>query len=192
MAQAARARQAAARKASPDRVTEVTTPMSDEQIAAVADCLNRHGVEYVLIGGGAALLQGAPIARTRDADIVPAKHGVNLDRLAAALVEMDARLWVGPSEPEGLKMVFDRTSLGHVDSFLNLVTRHGPLDLTYRPEGTDGYGDLSRSVVTVQLLGVDVPVASLEDVIRSKEAAGRAKDIAVLPDLIDYLRRHAD
>lgn len=192
MAQAARARQAAARKAGRGQVTEVTTPMSDEQLAAVADCLNRHGVDYVLIGGGAALLHGAPVARTRDADIVPAKYGANLDRLAAALVEMDARLWVGPSEPDGLEMVFDRTSLGQIDCFLNLVTRHGPLDVTYQPEGTDGYEDLSRSVVTVQLLGVAVPVASLEDVIRSKEAAGRAKDIAVLPDLIDYLRHRPD
>jgi len=86
-------------------------------------------------------------------------------------------------------MVFDRISLGQIDSFLNLVTCHGPLDVTYRPEGTEGYDDLSRSVVGVQLLGVDVPVASLADVIRSKEAAGRAKDISVLPDLIAYLRR---
>ena len=163
--------------------------MSDEQIAAVAECLNRHGVESVFIGGGAALLHGAPIVRTRDADIVPAKRADNLDRLATALREMEARLWVGPAQPEGLEMVFDRTSLGQIDSFLNLVTRYGPLDVTYQPEGTDGYDDLSRSVVTIQLLGVDVPVASLADVIRSKEAAGRAKDISVLPDLIEYQRR---
>jgi hypothetical protein len=189
MAKAARARQAAARHPRPANIADTGTPMSDEQIAAVAGCLNRHGVEYVLIGGGAALLHGAPIARTRDADIVPAKRDDNLNRLAAALREMDARLWVGPAEPEGLEMVFDRTSLGQIDSFLNLVTQYGPLDVTYRPEGTEGYDELVRSVVAVQLLGVDVPVASLADVIRSKEAAGRAKDLSVLPDLIDYLRR---
>ncbi|MHB1444201.1 MAG: hypothetical protein ACYCTI_02880 [Acidimicrobiales bacterium] len=191
MAKAARARQAAARHPRGADAVDAGSPMSDEQIAAVAECLNRHGVEYVLIGGGAALLHGAPIARTRDADIVPSKREDNLDRLAAALQEMDARLWVGPTEPEGLEMVFDRTSLGQIESFLNLVTRYGPLDVTYRPEGTDGYDDLWRSVVTVQLLGVNVPVASLADVIRSKEAAGRAKDISVLPDLIEYLRRRS-
>ena len=60
--------------------------------------------------------------------------------------------------------------------------------VTYRPDGTDGYDDLARSVVVVRLLGVDVPVASLEDIIRSKEAAGRAKDIAVLPILIEHSR----
>jgi len=189
MAEAARARQVARHRRA-DAV-DTGSPMSDQQIAAVAECLNRHGVEYVLIGGGAALLHGAPIARTRDADIVPARREANLDRLVTALREMDARLWIGPAEPEGLEMLFDRTSLGQIDSFLNLVTRYGPLDVTYRPEGTEGYDDLSRSVVTIQLLGVDIPVASLADVIRSKEAAGRAKDISVLPDLIEYLRRRS-
>lgn len=190
MAKVARAGRAAQQRQRRQPSAETGLPMSDEQIAAVAGCLNRHGVDYVLIGAGAALLHGAPIARTRDADIVPAKEADNLDRLAAALRDMDARLWVGPEEPGGLAMVLDRTSLGQIERFLNLVTRYGPLDVTYRPEGTEGYEDLARSVVVIRLLGVEVPVASLADVIRSKEAAGRPKDIAVLPDLIDYQRRH--
>jgi len=102
---------------------------------------------------------------------------------------MNARLWVGPNEPDGLAMIFDRGTLGQIEGFLSLITRYGPLDLTYRPDGTDGYTDLAQSVVVVNLLGVDVPIASLEDVIRSKEAAGRPKDVAVLPDLIEYSRR---
>jgi hypothetical protein len=162
--------------------------MSDVQIAAVAECLNRHQVDYVLVGGAASQLHGASIPRTRDADIVPSQRQDNLDRLAAALDEMGARLWVGPSEPEGVPMRFDRHSLGQVQRFLNLVTSHGPLDITYRPEGTDGYDDLIRSTVIVRLLEVDVPVAALRDVIRSKEAAGRAKDLAVLPKLIEHLK----
>ena len=167
-------------------------PMSDEQIAAVADCLNRHLVDYVLVGGAASQLHGAPVARTRDADIVPSRENSNLDRLAGALRDMDARLWVGPAEPDGLKMVFDRGTLHQIEGFLNLVTRHGPVDITYRPQGTDGYADLVRSAVVVRLLNVDVRVSALEDVIRSKEAAGRAKDLAVLPELIRHLRRGRD
>jgi hypothetical protein len=194
IAKAARARRATERRAVRARRDEsqgdrAEVPMSDEQVAAVADCLNRHGVEYVIIGGGAAQLHGAPVMRTRDADVVPSKAAANLDRLAAALRELDARLWVGPAEPEGLAMPFDRGTLGQIEGFLNLITRYGPLDVTYRPDGTDGYDDLVRSAVTVRLLDVDVVVASLEDVIRSKEAAGRAKDIAALPDLIEHSRR---
>ena len=73
--------------------------MSDAQIAGVAECLNRHEVDYVFVGGGAAQRHGAPVMRTRDADVVPSKSDANLDRLAAALREMEARVWVGPKEP---------------------------------------------------------------------------------------------
>lgn len=165
------------------------SPISDEQIAAIAGCLNDHGVEYVVVGGAASQLHGAPVARTRDADVVPSKAGDNLDRPASALRQLDARLWIGPDQPDGLTMVFDRGTLSQIDRFLNLITRHGPVDVTYRPDGTDGFEDLARSAVIVQVLGVDVPLASLDDVIRSKEAAGRAKDIAVLPGLIEFARR---
>jgi hypothetical protein len=163
--------------------------ISDEQIARIAECLNRHRVGYVFVGGVASQLHGAPVTRTRDADVVPARDPRNLDRLAAALRELDARLWAGPLEPDGVMMVFDRKTLGAIDRFLNLVTRLGPVDITFRPEGTDGYPDLSRNAVTVTLLDVAVPVASLDDVIRSKEAAGRAKDVAALPALIRHRRR---
>ena len=50
-----------------------------------------------------------------------------MSRLAAALRELDARLWVGPLEPDGVEMTFDRTTLGAIDGFLNLVTRYGPV-----------------------------------------------------------------
>jgi hypothetical protein len=162
--------------------------MSDEQIATLAGCLNRHRVEYVIVGGAASQLHGAPVPRTRDADIVPARDPANLDRLAAALREIDARLWVGPTEPTGVAVRLDPTRLAAIDGFLNLVTRCGPLDITFVPDGTSGYPDLAASAITVRLLDVDVPVAALEDVIRSKEVAGRDKDIAVLPDLIEFLR----
>jgi hypothetical protein len=65
----------------------------------------------------------------------------------------------------------------------NLVTDHGRLDVTFVPSGTTGYEDLARDAVHLVILGVDVDVASLADVIRSKEAAGREKDRVVLPVL---------
>lgn len=163
--------------------------MTDAQLAGVVGCLNRHGVRYVVIGGAAAQLHGAPIPRTRDADVVPDPAPDNLERLAAALHELDARLWVGASAPEGLAMAFDRDSLATIQTFLNLVTQYGPLDITHRPDGTDGYADLARAVTIVELLGEAVPVAALRDVIRSKEAAGRPKDRAVLPVLLRTLQR---
>ncbi|MGZ8603039.1 MAG: hypothetical protein ACXWXN_11050, partial [Actinomycetota bacterium] len=65
----------------------------------------------------------------------------------------------------------------------NLVTDHGRLDITFEPSGTTGYRDIERDAVRLVILGTEVDVASLADVIRSKEAAGREKDRLVLPVL---------
>jgi hypothetical protein len=165
------------------------TPMSDEQISAVVATMNRNGVRYVIIGGVASQLHGAPVERTYDIDVVPDRAGPNLDALARALEEMHARLWVGPDEPGGLALVFDRRTLGNIQQFLNLVTDHGPLDITYMPDGTQGYPDLRRSLVLIKVGEADAPVAALEDVIRSKEAAGRVKDLDAVPRLHRFLKR---
>ena len=147
--------------------------------------LDRHGVRYVLIGGMAAILHGAPHLTT-DVDIVPEEALRNLERLSAALDELRARIRVA-SEPEGIPFGHDAESLRRVRIW-NLVTDQGNLDITFVPSGTSGYADLQRDVVPMRVRGVDVPVASLADVIRSKEAAGRERDRAVLP----LLRRLLD
>jgi hypothetical protein len=70
------------------------------------------------------------------------------------------------------------------------VTDHGYLDIALLPDGTRGYDDLRRSATREQLTDdLQVDVASLADVIRSKEAAGREKDRAVLPILRQVLER---
>ena len=69
---------------------------------------------------------------------------------------------------------------------------YGDLDLVMRPAGTAGYKDLDRDAQTIKLGRVQVRIASLADVIRSKEAAGREKDRATLPALrrlLDELSR---
>jgi hypothetical protein len=69
----------------------------------------------------------------------------------------------------------------------NLATRFGRFDISMRPNGTDGYRDLARDATDEDVLGVVVPVASLADVIRSKQAANRPKDQRVLPVLREIL-----
>lgn len=71
---------------------------------------------------------------------------------------------------------------------LNLVTQHGDLDLTFRPSGTDGFDDLSRAAEEKVVEGIRVLVASLDDIIRSKESAARRKDAEALPELYRLLR----
>lgn len=148
-------------------------------------CLDRHGVRHVLIGGLAAVLHGSPLL-TVDADICPATDPDNLQRLAAALEELDARIRT-PDVAEGV--LFPRTAafLEGV-SLLNLVTRLGDLDLAFAPAGGQGFADLSSRATPMVIRGVTVLVAHLEDVIRSKEAANRPKDHRTLPVLHQLLR----
>jgi hypothetical protein len=72
---------------------------------------------------------------------------------------------------------------------LNLATTAGPLDLTIIPAGTRGFPDLTENAVPIDYRGVIVPTASLRDVARSKEAAGRAKDLVTLPAILAHLER---
>lgn len=153
---------------------------------AIFRILERHEVRYVLIGGLAATLHGSPHVTT-DVDITPDRDSTNLARLAAALDELDAHVRV-EGEPGGLR--FDRSPKALARStILNLTTRHGDLDLTFEPAGTTGYEDLSRQARKIEIRGTTVRVASLADVVRSKEAAGREKDRLTLPTLRRLLER---
>lgn len=146
----------------------------------VLEVLARHGVCHVLIGGFAGVIHGSPYVTT-DVDVVPDPRTANLERLSRALDELHARVWTS-SEPEGVRFDHDPTSLASAPLW-NLVTDFGRLDITFEPSGTTGYADLSRDATHLVILGVDVDVASLADVIRSKEAADRDKDRLVLPVL---------
>jgi hypothetical protein len=161
---------------------------------SVLQTLDRHQVRYVVIGGVAAEARGWR-GRTIDIDIVPAPEPENLDRLAAALNELDAKIAVGISEPDGLPVPggFDRRLLA-TNTIWNLTTPHGPLDLTFKPSGTDGYHDLARHATPAPIPGGThtALVASSADIIRSKTAAGRPKDLAVLPQLQAELQPDPD
>lgn len=150
--------------------------------AAIIAVLNRHGVRYVVIGAFAAIAQQAPIAPTRDIDITPDESTDNLRKLSAALKELDARIRT-ESDEGGLVFDHDAASLRRA-LIWNLVCRYGEFDISFRPSGIErGYAQLAERAQRVVVGGVEVPVADLDDVIRSKEAAGRPKDLRVLPTL---------
>jgi hypothetical protein len=158
-------------------------PLDPERLVTT---LARHGVEYVLIGAVAARLQGFP-RMTADADITPARNRANLRRLAAALRELDARVYT-ESVPEGLPFDCSEQTLDRADMW-KLVTSAGRLDVAFVPSGTTGYSDLARNAVQFDVFGVRLAAASLEDIIRSKEAANRPQDRQDLVILREMLRR---
>lgn len=137
------------------------------------------------MGGIGGTLHGSPIS-TRDVDVVPDLRASNLDALAHALNEMNARVVANDAPNGSMEVDWRGKDLMRwiVDfRFLILITDYGRLDLIHRPRGTSGYADLARSAVDLELDDVHVKVAALEDIIRSKEAAGRQRDLEHLDTL---------
>ncbi len=154
----------------------------------VAALLARE-VSFVVIGGFAARLHGSPLL-TSDIDVTPEPSQRNLQRLSDALRDLNARVR-HPDLPEGLAFAHDATSLAG-SIFWNLTTRHGDLDLSFTPAGTDGYSDLAQRSLVISVAGVPIPVASLEDIVRSKNAANRDKDRRALPVLRELLAQQRE
>lgn len=154
------------------------------------DALHAAGVRFVLIGDMAAILHG-DVGVTLDLDLVPDREADNLEKLARALRSLDARIRVA-DVADGL--AFDCSAAFFrnlaIDAIVNLTTDAGDLDVAFRPAGTEGYSDLRRDSDLVEIAdGVEIRVASLGDVIRSKAAADREKDRQALPRLRQLLAR---
>jgi hypothetical protein len=165
-------------------------PTPDVDVVAILATLDRHTVDYVIIGGFAAELHDVAIPPTRDIDITPASDVENLRRLSEALNELDARFRVVDGPPEGVEIP-DGITPEWLRSMITvaLTTSAGPFDVCMRPDGTAGFDDLIQGRQWLAYGDSEVPVASLEDVIRSKEAVGRQKDLLVIPALRAHLAR---
>jgi hypothetical protein len=149
--------------------------------------LTVHEVRFVVIGGLGARLHGSPVI-TNDTDICYELSDDNLERLATALRELGARL---RGVDEDVPFQLDARTLQAGDHF-TFTTSAGSVDCLGTPAGVDGFDELARSAVTFDVDGFSVLVASLEDLIRMKRAAGRPKDLIAaewLSALRDELER---
>jgi hypothetical protein len=148
--------------------------------------LVEQGVRFVLIGGYAAALRGSPMM-TGDVDLCYARDPENLERLAAALGELGARLRGAPAD---VPFRLDARAFEAGDHF-TFATDVGPIDCLGTPAGTDGFADLDASATEESLDGVLVRVASLDDLIRMKRAASRPQDRIAL-EWLSALRDELD
>ena len=151
------------------------------RMAAVLDALVENGVRFIMIGGQAGRAWGSPLI-TEDFDAVYARDRANLTRLIAALRELDAKLRV-PGVDEDLPFQLDESSIERGFNF-TFSTNAGDVDLLGMPAGVDGYDELAPNIVLMELHGHRIAVASLDDLIRMKVAAGRPKDRAAVETLV--------
>ena len=136
-----------------------------------------HEVDFVLIGGLAARLHGSPTV-TDDLDISHSKERGNLERLAKCLAEMNARLRL-PDPDEVVDANLDWRMLQAADSF-TLTTDFGALDCLALPAGIESYEKLSGRAAPIRVGNIGIRIASLDDLIAMKQAAGRRKDLIEL------------
>ena len=147
--------------------------MEKQSFRRILELLDRHGVEYIVVGGVAAVLRGAPVT-TFDIDTLVRLTRENATRLVAALRELDARYREHPERVE--PSVDDVLAGGH----LLLMTNCGPLDVLGHISGGRRYEDLTDHAPELSVGGQGIRVLGLEALIGEKKAMSRAKDRAVI------------
>jgi hypothetical protein len=155
-------------------------------IGALLEALDRHQVDYVVVGAVAMQAQGWP-QRTRDLDITPRASRENLTKLAGAVSAIGGRFRIEGYEESGFAVP------GGIDArtfesatFVTFKTDHGDLDVILRPDGfSRGYDELEKRARKLEVPGTErcAWVAHGEDVMRSKSVSGRAKDLGALPSM---------
>jgi hypothetical protein len=150
----------------------------DYRPAALVQALVDGGVDFVIIGGVAVVMQAMP-RFTKDLDICYSTAQDNLDALGGVLVGLTARL---RGIPEVVPFVPDGRTLRQTQ-ILCLTTPAGDIDLLVDPEGSPGYDTLRERASVMELSGRSVRIASIEDMLAMKRAAGRPQDLADVESL---------
>ncbi len=167
-------------------MAELDGPPHD--LPRLIEVLDRHGVEYLIVGGAAAFAYGAT-RLTDDVDYVVRRERANLDRLAEAMRELHARLRVAgmtDAEARSLPVQLDGSTLAEA-TISTWMTDAGVFDVLPGLEAPDGrlvpYEELANRATVLRGDGFMIRAASLEDIIGAKERADRAKDREALPEL---------
>jgi hypothetical protein len=151
-------------------------PLELFEIVAV---LEKHAVDFVVIGGFAVILHGAE-RYTKDVDVVPEQSVENLARLWSALEELEARpRELAEFRPEEMPMPFSLEGLVEGGGNWVLDTRLGRVDVMQWVSGVDSYEQLRANAVSVPLPGAEGEIlfAGLDDLLAMKRAAGRDQDL---------------
>jgi len=147
-------------------------------LEALVATLCDAGVEFIVIGGAAAVAHGSS-RLTQDIDVVYARNEANLRRMATAIAPHHPYL---RGAPKGLPFIWDEATLRNGLNF-TLVTDLGDLDLLGEVVGGGRYEELLPYTVSLTVFGREIRCVGLEKLIELKRAAGRPKDFEVIAEL---------
>jgi hypothetical protein len=157
--------------------------MSTTQIERLIAALGQGQVEFVLIGGLAAIAHGSAHL-TYDVDVCYRRTPENIRRLCNALEPYHPYL---RGAPPGLPFSFDPPTVESGSNF-TLTTDIGDLDLLGEVMGLGDFDQVAAASEVMDVFGFSVRVLSLEGLIRSKKAVGRSKDLLIVPELEELLK----
>jgi predicted nucleotidyltransferase len=148
------------------------------KLRQLLEVLERNAVDFIVIGGVAGMIHGSAVL-TFDFDLLYARNGKNLERLAAAAAELHVTLRDAPPD---LPFQSDARALAAGSNFA-FESDVGPFDILGHADGMRIYETMRGDAVREELWGVEVRIASVDDLIRMKRAAGRPKDKAMVEEL---------
>lgn len=153
-----------------------TTPLDAASIFAALDA---HSVEYVVVGGLAVQVHGH-VRMTNDVDLIPAPTPENLDRLAAALHDLHARVL----NPSGEQIEIDAAMLPRA-TLWQFSTAAGDVDVLHEAPGAAPFAELRERALAISLDQHAIPIAGRDDLIRMKRASGRPVDLSDIAALTE-------
>jgi hypothetical protein len=148
--------------------------------------LHAEGVRFVLVGGFAGTIHGSPRI-TVDLDVVYARDGDNLERIVRALAPLSPYL---RGAPPGLPFSLDAATLARGLNF-TLTTSLGDVDLLGEVAGGGMYERLLPRATRLTVMGTEILVVTLRELIRLKRAAGRPRDLEAIAELEILLEAQA-
>jgi predicted nucleotidyltransferase len=158
-------------------------PVAPAELSALLGALLDSGVDFIVVGGGAAVIHGAPIT-TQDVDIVHSREPSNVARLLDALERIDARV----ADLAGRDLKPTATALQGPGQVL-LRSRYGRIDVLGSLHDGRGYDDLLPTAETIEFGRHSLRVIDLDTLIEIKSTTGRAKDRIAVPILLEIARR---